>query len=350
MTDRTYFPILKGKAGELGAVEELYDDVKAVIAPIIEITDVPWDFQAEDYAKTPEKHIDAFVESLAKKLIGIPFYVDLPESLWDAELEDGTHPLARVFAGIRENGLDGRPVIGADRPTEYSDVVKAIAETDGKGLCFRLSPEKANAENINGLLSLFEVKPVDIDLLIDFEFITPTPDVYLLAFKGVFVALPSRDEWRNIIFGATAFPKDLSDIQSGTNTIPRSEWATWKKITAEANMAGVKFADYAISHPQIVIMDPRIMTMSANIRYTTDEDWMILKGRGVKKHGFGQFTEHCETLIKSTAYKGESFSAGDKIIKECSLKKLGPGNATVWRKVGVNHHLTLVKSQIANPA
>ncbi len=350
MNERYYFPILKGKAGELQAIADLYPEPRGMIAPVIEITDVPWDFQTEDYAKSPEAHLDSFVEAISKKLAGVSFYIDLPESLWDAELEDGTHALARVFSGIRENGLDARPVIGADRPAEYKDVVKAIVETDNKGLCFRLTPEKANTENINGLLSLFDVKPSEIDLLIDFGFITPAPDVFLLAFQGIFGGLPLRTEWRNIIFGATAFPKDLSDVPSGTTNLPRSEWATWKKIHGVAEMRSVRFADYAISHPEIVVMDPRIMTMSANIRYTTDEEWMVLKGRSVRKHGYGQFTEHCEALVKSPAYKGENFSAGDKTIHECSLKKLGSGNATVWRRVGVNHHLSLVHSQIANLA
>ncbi len=349
MKDKLYFPILKGKAGEFQAIEDLSAKNKKLIAPILEITDVPWDFQNETYAKSPDKHLENFGEKIAKSLKGMSFYVDLPESLWEEELDQGFHPIAKIFEVIRQKELYAIPITGADRPSEYQDVVKSIIETDKRGLCLRLPLERLNLEHINGLLSIFSIKPEEADLLIDVGSIDPTSDTYLgIALQSVITTLPYKSEWRNIIFAATAFPKDLRDVDAGTTSLPRTEWKTWSKLHQSNETKDVKFADYAISHPEIVVMDPRVITMSANIRYTTKDDWLIFKGRGVKKHGYSQFTELCQSLIASGNYSGEEFSAGDRIIKECSTKKLGPGNATVWRKVGVNHHLTFVCNQLSN--
>ena len=107
------------------------------------------------------------------------------------------------------------------------------------------------------------------------------------------------------------------------------------------------FADYAISHPYTKELDPRTMRMSASIRYTTSNNWLVLKGRNVRQYGFDQYFELAKELIERPEYADRDFSWGDKYIADCALGMTGPGNATTWRKVGTNHHITLVARQIA---
>jgi hypothetical protein len=82
--------------------------------------------------------------------------------------------------------------------------------------------------------------------------------------------------------------------------------------------------------------------MSASIRYTTRDAWLILKGRNVRQYGFDQYRELSRELVQRPEYNAAQYSWGDGFIKECADGRSGTGNATTWRKVGTNHHLTLV--------
>ncbi len=90
------------------------------------------------------------------------------------------------------------------------------------------------------------------------------------------------------------------------------------------------------------------MRMSASIRYTISDEWLILKGRNVREHGFDQYFELSRQLVQLPEYSGEEFSWGDRWIRRCARREIGPGNATTWRKVGTNHHLVLVAQDLAN--
>jgi hypothetical protein len=39
------------------------------------------------------------------------------------------------------------------------------------------------------------------------------------------------------------------------------------------------------------------MRMSANIRYTARENWLVVKGRNVRQYGFDQYFDLCGTLV-----------------------------------------------------
>jgi hypothetical protein len=82
--------------------------------------------------------------------------------------------------------------------------------------------------------------------------------------------------------------------------------------------------------------------------YTAQDDWLIVKGRNVRQYGFDQYFELCRALVGRPEYYGRDFSWGDNFIAQCATRELGPGNATTWRKVGTNHHLTVVVRALAN--
>ncbi len=108
------------------------------------------------------------------------------------------------------------------------------------------------------------------------------------------------------------------------------------------------FGDYAISHPVPKELDPRTMRMSASIRYTTESEWLVVKGRNVRQFGFDQYFALSKALVERPEFSGLSFSWGDQYIADCADGITGPGNATTWRKVGTNHHITLVTRELAN--
>jgi len=107
------------------------------------------------------------------------------------------------------------------------------------------------------------------------------------------------------------------------------------------------FGDYAIAHPDPGEVDPRIMKASASVRYTTEDHWIVPKGRNLRGHGYDQFFSVCEALIERDEYSGCGFSWGDQYIWDCAHRLKGPGNLTTWRKVGTSHHLAFVVDQLS---
>ena len=109
------------------------------------------------------------------------------------------------------------------------------------------------------------------------------------------------------------------------------------------------YGDYSIAHPEIVEIDPRVMSMSASIRYSSTSQWVIIKGESIKIGGFKQFPILSNKLTSIPEYSGKDFSWGDEqIYNYANATDNKSGNATTWRSIGNNHHFTLVTNQISN--
>jgi hypothetical protein len=160
---------------------------------------------------------------------------------------------------------------------------------------------------------------------------------------------PQIAAWRQVVFAAASFPEDLSDVDAATvSTLPRREWELWSMLQRSPKKLprrDLVFGDYGITHPVPRELDPRTMRMSASIRYTTRDSWLVIKGRNVRQYGFEQYFDLCGVLVNRPEYSGADFSWGDDYSAKCAERESGPGNATTWRKVGTNHHLTLVARQ-----
>jgi hypothetical protein len=164
-------------------------------------------------------------------------------------------------------------------------------------------------------------------------------------------AIPRVSEWRSFIVAATSFPPNLTGLPpSDSSLLDRTEWRLWLDLWRRRRELPRRatFGDYTISHPEPAEVDYRVMRPSASIRYTTEEDWLVLKGRNLRDNGFGQFYEVCRDLIQRQEYSGARFSWGDTHIYECANERTGPGNLTTWRKVGTSHHLVFAARQLAS--
>jgi hypothetical protein len=143
----------------------------------------------------------------------------------------------------------------------------------------------------------------------------------------------------------------MAEIRQSPATIPRFEWLLYKKVVRSLAKGGVRlptFGDYVINHPGVLSLDMRKVKPAATIRYTTDDAWLIVKGPNVRDHKFGQYQEHCKTVMESRHYSGSEFSEGDKYIANCAVGTARTGNLSTWRMVGTNHHLEKVVRDISS--
>jgi len=356
MFDHThYVPVLKGKEGEYLALRELADTVKDGLTPLIEIPSIPYDYANDAPAKTIDEHLAKVTEKI-QNCWGVkrPVFVDFDLLLPTEVMSDGRQPLTYVFEGARTVNLHTIPVTGINRTTEYQDAVKTANDTDGFGICIRLESDDLNDPDlntkVNDLLTMFGELPQNIDMVVDFGAIVAGVSAAILAAANSLIAsIPLVRDWRTFTFAASGFPPDLSDLTPRTiSLIPRTEWTLWQNLVSRRLLRFPTFGDYAIAHPVVTEVDPRIMKMSAQLRYTSDEHWLVFKARNVKDYGFGQFNDICRALIGRPEYKGAAFSWGDNQIGVCAAPGGPPGNATTWRRIGTNHHLTFVVDQIAN--
>lgn len=355
----SYMPILKWKGGESSALKELFPNDKAAMTPLVEIPPVPWDFVNDQAAKTVDAHLANVPDHMVKHWgINDDIFVDL--HLVDASdrLTGSVHPVAWLFGETKKKQLKTIPVTSYGRDPAYQSAVASVIASDKQGVCIRLDNEDAFAgdlsQRIAGTLQQLATKPSEVDLVIDLgQLVSGEEYRVAAAVRGLLLTLPHVRDWRSLTCAGSAFPVNMSGLTAGVHTLPRTEWRCWKLLSStRASLPRMPvYGDYAIAHPDLVELDPRIITMSANIRYTIDDEWLIFRGRSIEKHGAAQHIAFCKALVARPEYSGKAFSAGDAHIDKCANNgSAGPGNATTWRRVTTNHHLTFVVRQIAGTA
>jgi hypothetical protein len=349
--------MLKGKEGEFAALESLPSDVKPQLMPFIEVPGVPFDYANERPSKILDEHVQGVsgrLEKLQRNWQKAPLYLHLPWFGEGERLKDGRVALESVLENCLNVGIEAVPVVSC---SSSEDEVGAAARYSAKsktGACVRLFTEDFKEDidldkEVDRIFSEFGgTESNSLDVIIDLGELRPEAN---LVARSVLSMIPKKEQWRRMILAAASFPEDLSDVGAATtSTIPRREWELWKTLQRRPNILPRRdliFGDYAIAHPVPKELDPRIMQMSASIRYTTPDDWLVIKGRNVRQYGFDQYFELCKTLVGRPEYSGREFSWGDRYIDECANGMTGPGNATTWRKVGTNHHITLVTRELA---
>jgi len=346
-----YLPILKGKAGELGALKELDIAVKSKILPLIEIPPVPWDYVNERPAKTPNNHVKGFLKRLIESCeLSYPLIIDT--SLTDIHISGSQTVLDYVLSELHSKSIEAIPVVMLSDQDVILDAVKNNL-TEVTRVCLRINSDSLGdydmSVDVPNLLSKLSISQENVDLLLDFGYFTDDQKgVYISMAKMTINMFPQIEKYNSLTLAMTAFPTNLAGFSTNSIVnIPRSEWVVWNKVVSDGSIKRKPtFGDYAISNPNLQDIDPRIMQMSASIRYTTDENWHIIKGAGVRRFGFEQFYALSQMLINSPFYKGATFSWGDNMINEKASKVGGTGNATTWRQIGTNHHLSLVAEQL----
>jgi len=352
-----YVPILKGKAGEYGALVDLDAASKDRLTPLIELPPVGWDYKNSTPAKSVDKHLQKVGQNLKKAWAEPrPLFLDslLPGN---TVLSSGGHHLSGVLADARAVGVRIVPVTGIGRDAAYQKAVKAALVKDKLGICLRLRPEHVagDPQSLGGalesLLSAFGLAPSGVDLLVDLGEIPPNQGVtFAIAAQGIISGLPQLTAWRNVILSGSAFPTSLAGIPRGALLkIERAEWTMWRILASGARSVArtPTFSDYAIQHPEPFEADPRVIKPTASLRYTTDAHWLIVKGPDWKKTGSQAFRTQCKRLMALPEYYGPHHCWGDDYISRCAAGTGSPGNLTTWRRVGTGHHMTVVAGQVA---
>ncbi|MDP3049234.1 MAG: beta family protein [Thermodesulfovibrionales bacterium] len=351
-----YVPILQSKRAEFSALHQLSNDAKVRLTPLINIIPVPWNHAKNEPTKTLKAHLDRIIAYIEKLWGGdYSLFLDLMYVASNNEVIEGKHSAIYCLETLRHYSHKIIPVTGLDRDDNYQNAIKSIVKRHKSGICFRIQQTELDdldelADTLNGLLRKFNIEAKFCDVILDFQAL-PLQDVRdpVTYIAGIIKAFPYVTKWRTFTIAGSNFPKILEMNADSDTLIPRAEYLLWRQIVTSGKIQRLpSFGDYSIQHPEISDLDFRKIKSSVNLRYATENHWRVYKAREKFRYGYDQFNDICNDLITTQEYYGSHFSEGDKYIDRCAKNTNGPGTPEIWRKVGFNHHMTLIAKQLSN--
>ena len=361
---RHYVPVLRGKAAEFDALDNLPETLKDRMTPLIEIPSKKFN---PDDPQTPgrvdlefRKCIARIASSRGERQV----FLDLQHL---DPLVRGLNNLHPVEVMWREAELvclfppTPTPVVALDSPLDYRVAVRDVlanADASFVGLCLRLKNQHLLYPNSQGavddFLEFFSLEPESVDLVFDFEMVGKSG----FNLGALCAALPYLQRWRTFTTIGGAFPVDLREFDVGEHNHPRWEWRRYFQQVAQGSSLARRpaFGDYTIQHP-IYIEPVDGARPSASVRYTCEQDTLIMRGESLAKDGGAghkQYPAHAVMLCSRNEFYGQHYSYGDKYIFEIAEKfeelmqreKGGTGGPQEWIAAGINHHLTVVTHQV----
>lgn len=229
------------------------------------------------------------------------------------------------------------------------------------GLAVRLSRDEFESGGLGAGVRRFMdhhgLAAEDTDLIVDLgavdNFVTVGVEALAAAFLG---AVPDHLRWRTLTLSACAFPRSMGGVErSSHDLVERADWLAWRD-SQHAHRASVTrlptYSDGVIQHPLGVEgFDPRTMQVSASVRYTAGDNWLLIKGVSTRRSAPSiQFPLLAAQLVYGglrSHYYGATHCAGCSAIKHVADGGTGYGSAEKWRYIGTVHHITTVVEELA---
>lgn len=323
-----YVPVCKFKQGEKDALFKLKEETKSAITPLFELT--PDRIDKEDFKYFNDKWINEF-------------YFDFSN---DATFNADEEIIPTLMAIEKYNSI---PCFHLGYE---NSILQHFNNSSFDKIALRIDVEEALDDDFGINLSEFisEIECDSIDLIIDAKFIDS--DNYK---KTAFSMRTILDDFIDLtlfdrcILLSTSFPDTLSNNEKNNiSFVKRTEQNLYKTVQEKVERELI-YGDYCVNTWKTLEYIPGMQT-SFNIRYTIDNNYLIIKGETTKKGGFdyNRVSTLCNMLVTSSYFSGPELSDGDKQIHLRTAEDGKPGNATTWRAIGTNHHIEYITNSISN--
>ncbi len=340
-------PILKSKHGEFLGLAKLSNDIKKNVVPLIEITPLEWSSEGK-VPKSIEDHLELFCKRYLQNWNSNNCFID--SKLMKSDGVDNTPKIEYVFQRLREKNIIPLPVVHVGSSVEYIEAIKRIRVNQGiTEIGIRISPDEVTSlefdDDIKKLLNKLLQTPKSCHLifdLVDSNF--SEVDNLAAGIIGVLTQFPFLEEWKSFTITGSAFPASKS-IKEGISEFERNDWKFYQKLLHDVKNKSFKrtinFGDYSIINPGYFEFDPRFMKPSANIKYTLDEKWVVVKGKKLgSAKDYVQYKSLAKKIADADFFLGEEFSTGDQYVVNCANGKAPTGQPRTWVWVGHSHHIT----------
>lgn len=347
MINPIYTPILKSKQGEAKALMRLDRQIKSNIIPFFDVLALKSGF-------SNGSDVHAFLEKQAINIAAAwngcgHCYVDLYDVDPSARGYDGEHPVNIVHEKIAFDRIDAIPVVGVERDIAYKLAVRRVVSAGVDAIAVRLGSEDIQlpsmlVERVSRLILEIGASDLPLHVFMDFRSIENTDsDVIQIRVNRALVEIRKLNPSR-IVFAASAIVSDMGKVKKGgLKSVVRRDFLVWE-ILANTHK-DIDYADYGVVHPDYFDFDPKTIKPSAKIRYTSDKEWIIVKGsRWVSDTS--QHRSLSNLLYESEKFRGEDCWGGRNIVSAATgghaFKML-----VDWVTIDQNNHITHTARQLA---
>jgi len=344
---KKYYPILLSKEGELVALQNLSQNIKDGIAPVLEIT-ADTLFKDGDYKN---KIQDSLLESWAFE--GNKIFVDFS---YFTNTSGEIRAINRLLTYLLNNGVNACPVMSFNSDAAYIALVQRLIAAHNCEIGIRLNNAGGGFINYNPqiqtLLTSLNTTRRNTTIILDLGY-SENANFNLLATIAytTITGLNSVNDWVAIVVASGSFLSDLGGLPAPTTAtspaivyrLPRYEWQIWTYLNTLQLPRTINYGDFGTKNPLYL---PAAFEGSASIKYTRPTEFVIYRGRKGSEHRLsaGQYHVSANALIRSRDYSGRTFSWGDEQIYQIGNRDTNPGNAGSWVKISINHHITLLHS------
>lgn len=355
-----YVPILKGRLGELSALSHADDIVKASCLPIVEIA--PAGLDEDEDGNVDPRSVHKAMDSFRSRLVGR--WPEDQRIIVDAGLLPHVGGLVPPVDTAIDFGRENFSVTPTVRPSDRNETIQGVAEQIHQwgleGACIRLAgddlddTESPIDESLDRVVSILGIASSEIDLVLDLGAVSDEKSASFASriARIVLSETPRVNEWRTLTVASGAFPADLGFVQPEVPAeTQRFDLALWLGLQTRVRGRKPIFGDYGVAHPSLA--GPAAFAPAPQLRYTTDESWLIVKGRRSDRRGASQFFDICDRIVKHSAFT-PGLSWGDERIEHAARAASNAevdaptGNASTWRAIGTSHHLAATTRMVAS--
>lgn len=336
-----YVPVLKIKRGEKAALQQISATVRSRVTPLLEVVQRQPDKQLQAHLETTFKGLADSVSGYAR------CFLDAREIA-----ADGPQAATAVFERASTAGIAFTPVTGISRAAD----LLAVLSHKATGIALRLTraefEEGDLAVRIGAFINAHSLEPNQVDLIIDLGAVEDLITDGVVGLTDAFMAeVPNHHQWRTFTLSACSFPVSMGVVDRHSHDfIERTDWISWRDhlhLERQYLTRLPSFSDCAIQHPLGVEgFDPRIMQVSASIRYTLSDQWLLIKGESTRfRPPSVQFPQLATRLVYGhlqSHFAGAAHCAGCALMKSAADGAPGLGSAEAWRKLGTVHHISTV--------
>ncbi len=328
-----YVPILKNKAGELRALEELDRTAgHPEVQPLIEVVGAEA-LDETELANMISKTADRLKKSWPSRRER-PLMIDA--SMIEPEVGEEVNARQPVLGQLLD-ALAAREVwaIPVVHVSDSDDVVNQARErgvsVKGSRACIRVTGEDLDDSitpldvMVKALAGQMQLRTDSVDLVLDFGALSDENALAMASRLARFM-LPSLTSvrWHSVTLASGAFPVNLAEVSPfQLGKVRRFDRQLWINLNSLRLDVSLHYGDYAVMHP--LLQSGVAFAAPPQLRYTRKDDWIVTKGRRTDRRGHGQFYDLCAEVLKFEANEAAPLnqSWGDDYIHKAALRTCG---------------------------
>jgi Beta protein len=322
--------MLKTKAGEVIALENLTPAVKARVFPVFHVTT----------SVSPR-----FAPGMGTAWGGRQLAVD---GTFNFNNSGSVAAFTALIRSLRQNNVGALPAV--TYPSDPRLVAAAAGVIGPSGLVVKSS--LTALPTVGAWILAQGWQPAQIDLVIDLVHIAGLPTTVLapVVVTALNQSMGNAPPYRSVTLGSAAAPKDHGDLPRGRSNVPRRDWQLWQAVHPVVPFQ-LDYGDYAVGHPDLT-EPPGVAMANATVsaRYTAGDEWIVIKGRATRgAHGLPmpqQYLAHANQFLGDPQFGGLIGCWADARIAQIVAGGASPGNRQSWSEIGVNRHISVVESQL----